>query len=48
MIDHAMAYKPDVIVADIRMPSLNGLDGAKRIREQIPNSRFVFLTLDDA
>ena len=47
MIDHALTLKPDVIVVDISMPSLNGLDGAKRIKEQIQNSRFVFLTMHE-
>src|SRR5277367_703900 len=49
MLQDAIRLRPDVIVADIAMPLLNGLDAARRIREQVPNVRFVFLTmLDDA
>ena len=29
------------------MPLLNGLDAARRIREQVPNAKFVFLTMHD-
>ena len=49
MLQEAIRLRPDVIVADVAMPLLNGLDAARRIREQVPNVRFVFLTmLDDA
>jgi DNA-binding NarL/FixJ family response regulator len=49
MLREAIALVPDVIVADIAMPLLNGLDAARRIREQVPSVRFVFLTMfDDA
>ena len=36
-----------LIVADVSMPFLNGLDAARRIREQAPNVKFVFLTMHD-
>ena len=49
MLQEAIRLRPDVIVADVAMPLLNGLDAARRIREQLPKVRFVFLTmLDDA
>ncbi len=49
MLQEAIRLRPDVIVADIAMPLLNGLDAARRIREEVPKARFVFLTmLDDA
>jgi DNA-binding NarL/FixJ family response regulator len=49
MLQEAIKLRPDVIVADVAMPLLNGLDAARRIREQVPDVRFVFLTmLDDA
>jgi DNA-binding NarL/FixJ family response regulator len=49
MLQEALRLKPDVVVADIAMPVLNGLDAARRIREQAPKVTFVFLTmLDDA
>lgn len=45
MVKCGLDDKPDVIVVDFSMPLLNGLDAAKRIREQVPSCRFVFLTM---
>jgi len=32
---------------DVAMPGLNGLDAARRIKEQAPNMKFIFLTMRD-
>jgi DNA-binding NarL/FixJ family response regulator len=45
MLKQAVRLKPDVVVADVAMPLLNGLDAARRIREQVPKVKFVFLTM---
>jgi DNA-binding NarL/FixJ family response regulator len=45
MIVEAIRLEPDVVVADIGMPILNGLDAARRIKEQKPKIKFVFLTM---
>ena len=45
LITEAVRLKPDVIIADVGMPLLNGLDAARRVREQIPGVRLVFLTM---
>jgi DNA-binding NarL/FixJ family response regulator len=47
MLQEAIRLGPEVIVADVAMPLLNGLDAARRIREHVPNVRFVFLTMHD-
>jgi DNA-binding NarL/FixJ family response regulator len=47
MVAEAMRLRPDVIVVDVGMPLLNGLDAARKIKEQLPNIRFVFLTMQD-
>jgi DNA-binding NarL/FixJ family response regulator len=47
LLAEAVRLRPDVIVTDVAMPLLNGLDAARRIREQVPNARFVFLTMHD-
>jgi DNA-binding NarL/FixJ family response regulator len=47
MVDEAIRLKPDVVVTDVSMPLLNGLDAARRIREPAPNVKFVFLTMHD-
>jgi DNA-binding NarL/FixJ family response regulator len=47
LIAAAARLKPDVIVVDVGMPLLNGLDAAQRIRKQLPKVKIVFLTMQD-
>jgi DNA-binding NarL/FixJ family response regulator len=47
LIEAALTLKPDVIIADVAMPFLNGLDAARRINELAPNTKFIFLTMRD-
>jgi DNA-binding NarL/FixJ family response regulator len=47
MVDVAVRLKPDVIIVDVGMPLLNGLDAARRTKEQVPNVKFIFLTMQD-
>jgi len=47
LLAEAIRLRPDVIVTDFAMPLLNGLDAARRISEQVPNAKFVFLTMHD-
>jgi two-component system, NarL family, response regulator NreC len=41
----AQAQRPDVAVLDIAMPHLNGLETARRLRETMPQTRSVVLTM---
>jgi len=45
MVKAARELRPDVIVADISMPVLNGLDALAELKELDPNVRIVFLTM---
>jgi DNA-binding NarL/FixJ family response regulator len=47
LVEVALRLKPEVIIADVAMPILNGLEAARRIKERAPNIRFVFLTMRD-
>jgi DNA-binding NarL/FixJ family response regulator len=47
MVENAITLRPDVVIADIGMPLLNGLDAARRIKERAPGMKFVFLTMHD-
>src|ERR1700678_1293037 len=41
----ARKHRPDVIVADVTMPSLNGIDAAVRLRDLGVKAKVVFLTM---
>jgi DNA-binding NarL/FixJ family response regulator len=41
----AMRLRPDVIVTDISMPILNGIEAAERLKESGCDSRVIFLTV---
>ena len=43
----ALALQPDVVVLDISMPGLNGLEVAGRLRNEGCTARVVFLTVHD-
>lgn len=43
-LEKALQLQPDIIVTDIQMPGMNGLDMAKQIREQLPQVHIVILT----
>jgi len=45
MVDAARKLRPDVIVADISMPHLNGIDALAPLRRDNPDVRVVFLTM---
>ena len=43
-VQKAAELKPDLIVLDVGLPNLNGIDAARRIRHLSPNSTIVFLS----
>ena|SRR3974390_314482 len=47
LVTEAIRLRPDVIIVDVGMPLLNGLDAARRVREHLPNVRLVFLTMQE-
>jgi DNA-binding NarL/FixJ family response regulator len=46
MVRSAFELKPDVIVVDIAMPVLNGLDAAQQVKAAMPAVKLVFLTMN--
>ena len=45
LVDQAATLRPDVIVADISMPQLNGIEAARQIKKTDQNIKIVFLTM---
>lgn len=45
LIDTAQRLTPDLIILDISMPLLNGLDAARQLRKLLPGVKLVFLTM---
>ncbi|MGO8983895.1 MAG: response regulator [Terriglobales bacterium] len=46
LVRSASELKPDVIVLDIGMPILNGLDAGRQVKETLPAVKLVFLTMN--
>jgi DNA-binding NarL/FixJ family response regulator len=47
LLDFATSLKPDVIVVDIAMPLLNGLEAGRQLKEKMPGVKLVFLTMNE-
>jgi len=46
LLQSAVDLRPDVIVVDIAMPILNGLDAGQQVKEMLPAVKLVFLTMN--
>ncbi|HCB50390.1 MAG TPA: DNA-binding response regulator [Chloroflexi bacterium] len=44
-VDKSNQHRPDVVVMDISMPLLNGLEATRRIKEQDSNIKVIILTM---
>jgi DNA-binding NarL/FixJ family response regulator len=47
LLEAAQELRPDIVVLDIAMPLLNGLDAARQLRELMPEVRVIFLTVSE-
>jgi DNA-binding NarL/FixJ family response regulator len=45
LVEAAQKLRPDLILLDISMPLLNGLDAARQLRKLVPESKLIFLTM---
>lgn len=45
LLEAAEQLRPDLILLDISMPLLNGLDAARQLKRSIPDTKLLFLTM---
>ena len=45
LVQVAQEVEPDVLVVDISLPQLNGLDAARQIVKTVPRAKIIFLTM---
>jgi DNA-binding NarL/FixJ family response regulator len=46
-IANARVHKPDVVVMDVRMPVVSGIEATERIKEELPSTKILMLTISD-
>ncbi len=47
LIEEAARLQPEIIVLDIAMPQLNGLDAARHLKVSLPNTKLIFMTMNE-
>jgi DNA-binding NarL/FixJ family response regulator len=45
LVEAALRLEPDLIILDITMPLLNGIDAAREIRKHLPRMKLLFVTM---
>jgi DNA-binding NarL/FixJ family response regulator len=47
-VNKVVGMKPDLVILDVQMPNLNGLDATKQILEKEPRTAVLILTIDES
>ena len=47
VLAEAPILRPDIVVLDIAMPLLNGLDTARQLKKMMPETKVIFLTMNE-
>ena len=48
LVEAALRLRPDVIILDLGLPQLNGIDAAYHIKKALPGAKMLFLTMHDS
>lgn len=43
----SLSFKPDIVITDISMPQMNGIDMSEKIRKAFPDTEFIFMSCFD-
>jgi DNA-binding NarL/FixJ family response regulator len=46
LLERAPQTRPEVVVVDVNMPNLDGIEAARELKEKIPGVQIVFLTMN--
>ena len=44
LVEKAVKFRPDIILTDIKMPGINGLEATAKIRESLPECRIIIMS----
>ena len=47
LLELSRELRPDIVVLDIAMPLLNGMDAARQLRQTMPDVKIIFLTVSE-
>jgi DNA-binding NarL/FixJ family response regulator len=47
-VEKVIALKPDMVVLDLSMPVMNGIEAAREIRKKAPNTKIVIFSMHDS
>jgi DNA-binding NarL/FixJ family response regulator len=45
LLEAAVNLQPDLVILDISMPRLNGIEAAKKLKKQVPDTKLIFVTM---
>ncbi|MFZ0522891.1 MAG: response regulator transcription factor [Candidatus Acidiferrales bacterium] len=47
LLELAENLRPDVVVVDVAMPQLNGLDAGRKLKQSMPGVKLIFMTMNE-